>query len=279
MKYYRLTLLLCILGFHVAGYGSVACQYLFDLKSAKATIENLKPTQMEYGFESIAKRLARMESEAEALGISLSDYVKKHFLKNYIPVVKSPRGEYFVTDSHHGIHLILNGTNNPNETPIYLKILKDYTQPKEDKTPWTYNEFIHHLQKPIYEGGMGKTWYTKKVRALDPIERFKYLPSHFTSMENNPLRALIGESLSKYGVKKRYLKDYIEFHLMDLLESRYPQVTRLKFTEKNVQIVANLIFHSHEVMLFLMQNPRNPEVRQQNLDSLQNAKHNYISKN
>ncbi|MCH2535673.1 MAG: hypothetical protein MK008_14615 [Bdellovibrionales bacterium] len=279
MKYIRFTLFLCILSFHLASHGSVACLYIFDLTAEKTTVENLKPTQMEYGFESIARRLSRMESEALATGMSLSDYIQKHFLKNFIPVVKSPKGEYFVTDSHHGIHLILNGTKNPNEIPIYLKVLKDYTQPKDNKTPWTYSEFIRDLQKPVSEGGMGKAWYTKKVRTLDPVERFKYLPESFTSMKDTPIRALVGESLSRYGVKKRYLKDYIEFQLIDILESRYPEVSQLKFSDKNVDLVASILFHSHEIIMFLMQNPKNPELTKQNIESLEKAKQNFLLQN
>ena len=278
MKYIKLLLFLFILSFQFSSHGSVACHYIFDLTAEKTTVENLMPTQMEYGFESIARRLSRMESEALAIGMSLSDYIQKHFLKNYIPVVKSPKGEYFVTDSHHGIHLILNGTKNPNEIPIYLKILKDYTQPKQDNTTWTYNEFIRDLQKPMTQGGMGKAWYTKKVRTLDPIERFKYLPKSFTSMKDAPIRALVGESLSRYGVKKRYLRDYIEFQLIDLLESRYPEVSQLKFSDKNVDFVASIIFHSHEIMMFLMHNPKNNELTNQNIESLNKAKQNFCCK-
>lgn len=279
MKYIRFTIFVCILNFNFSSYASVACHYIFDLTAERTTIENLKPTQMEYGFESISRRLSRMESEAQALGVSLSDYIKTYFLKSYIPVVKSPKGEYFVTDSHHGIHLILNGTKNPYEIPIYLKILKDYTQPKQDNTTWTYNEFIRDLQKPITQGGMGKAWYTKKVRTLDPIERFKYLPESFTTMKDAPIRALVGESLSRYGVKKRYLRDYIEFQLIDILESRYPEVSQLKFSDKNVDLVASIIFHSHEIMIFLMQNPKNSELAKQNIESLNMAKQNFLMQN
>ena len=80
MKYIKLLLFLFILSFQFSSHGSVACHYIFDLTAEKTTVENLKPTQMEYGFESIARRLSRMESEALAIGMSLSDYIQKHFL-------------------------------------------------------------------------------------------------------------------------------------------------------------------------------------------------------
>ncbi len=133
----------------------------------------------------------------------------------------SPKGEFYVTDGHHGIYINLKLLGTDADLTYNVRVLKDYRQinPHTNQA-WTYNDFITHLLTPVAEGGLGKGQFTAAIRELPPIERFKYLPKRFSDITDNPMRSLVGAALKRYGVIRANMIDYVEFYVGDMIWSQ-----------------------------------------------------------
>ena len=240
-------------------------------KIERVSIQKLRPTQMQYGEALVNLRANKILRQAARAGVNATDFITDRNDQYIVPAVISPRGEYFNTDSHHGISAIYKALGEKADILFNLEITKDYRLPKIDGSLWTYAEFIQDLLTPIELGGMGKGQFTQEVRDLPIHERFNHLPVRFDHLEDNPMRSLVGEALTLYGAKRKFMVDYVDFEIADLvIESGYP-TTDTDFTIENTEAVADFIFSNDRIINFMKASYRTQALESENLISVKLA--------
>lgn len=212
-------------------------------------ISKIRPTQMEYGEALVTIRANELILEAAKTGLRPREFIIKNKLDKPIPAVISPRGEFFSTDSHHGIAILYKMLGKTADLKLPLEIIRDYRQTKADGTQWTYEEFIFNLQSPVEEGGLAKCQFSKNIKNKSPEARFAYLPTRYDMLANNPLRSLVGSAFSRHKISASAFKDYIEFDVADMIDPSL--LTDLSYNDENVRLIADYIFSNSTIVNFL----------------------------
>ncbi len=155
-------------------------------------IEDLRPTQITVGLQEVQTRTAKLVKLADMDG---AKFLRKHV----IPVVKGPKGHFFVIDHHHLCRALLDA----GAKKVLVTVVLNLERLEEDEF-WSYldNKALLH---PFDEHG--------KRRAYEDI------PKVVTDMTDDPFRSLAGALRRKGG----YAKDttpFSEFLWADFLRRR-----------------------------------------------------------
>lgn len=210
-------------------------------------LSEVRPTQMDVGKAQCEEMLGRLRQEAvdfrkgkpeyEHLSdeAALAKYLREQVIGADVPVGAfiGPDGKTYVTDGHHrtvAISLALQGElkalPSALQPGLKVKVLGDYTgRPQAE------------FAKALREAGAGnftpeleartrvRVEELRKQGAADPqgqalAELYANLPENFAAIENNPMRAAVGEALKANGIKSTQYVDYIEFRVGEWLEAR-----------------------------------------------------------
>ncbi len=251
-----LLLILAIQTISSVSRAGPSCREFFHFRKVypvyNVHISKLRPTQMEIGRALVEIRATELLVEAAGINVRPRDYVLKFRNKKPVPAVISPRGEFFITDSHHGISIIYRMLGKTADVKLKIEIVRDYREAKTDGSLWTYEEFIFNLQAATESGGLAKGQFSKDVKNKSPEARFAYLPSRYDMLLDNPLRSLVGAAFTLRGLSPSNYKDYIEFDVAEMINPTL--LPDLNFTNERIEQVADFIFSDSAIQEYLMQN-------------------------
>lgn len=232
-------------------------------------IQKLLPTQMEVGKSLVKEKAKKYSREADKVGRSLEEFMFSNG-KASIPVVISPKGEFFVTDSHHTISALLLLEPN-SKMNLRVEVIKDYTRNRPDGALWSYKQFIENLVGKK-KGQLAKGQFTEDLWKARAIEKFNNLPRSFDEMGDNPMRSMIGLALRSYGVKGGVFADYFQFILSPILvREGYVLPINLKYSKKQVDELAEFILNNEKALSYLYSNYRSENKKEEAYSMLDKA--------
>ncbi len=244
-------------------------------KFVMVSLKKVRPLQSEVGGLLVERIANKIISKAGTKRIPLLQHIEERARGFALPVIVSPKGEYFLLDSHHGVAAIYRALNLNASSATYplvkLKIIEDYSN-STNQPMITYDQFVEKLLGPIAEGGKGKGQFPSEFNGLTPAQKFDELPLSFFDLLDNPMRSIVGAVFKDYHVEPKFLKDYIEFDLIHFLEEEgYTYDKGNILSEKNIVAAADLIFGSEKIMNFLYASSLSEKKDQANKDSLKRA--------
>ena len=86
---------------------------------------------------------------------------------------------------------------------------------------------------------------------------------------------MVGSALRRLGIKRKFMVDYVDFLVAELLlKSGYP-AGQTDYTEENIRAVQDAIFSNPEIVRFLKKSPRSLAHKEKNLTSIQAGLQNW----
>lgn len=172
-------------------------------------IDDLRPTQITIGYREVETRAARLKKLAK------DKLVRKHV----IPVVKGPKGRFYVIDHHHLCRaLLLAGSDQ-----VSIVVVLDLQRLEKDEF-WIYMD-NRGLDHPFDADGKRQT--------------YSDIPKNIKDMTDDPFRSLAGALRRKGG----YAKDttpFSEFLWAEFLRRRVDEAEVGKDFDKALQAAFEL---------------------------------------
>ena len=167
-------------------------------------IAELRPTQITVGMREVhAKQKLWKEQDGKKKG----EFLGRHM----IPVIRGPKGQYFVVDHHH-LSLALH---NEGVDSVLVTVIADLRMLAEDAF-WVFldnRSWVHPYDA------------TGRRRSYDEI------PRRITGLKDDPFRSLAGE-LRRSGGFAKDTTPFSEFRWADFLRRRIDRGTAKKDFEK-----------------------------------------------
>ncbi len=177
----------------------------------RVSIAKIKPSQEEYGAESVGQMVSRLKREAAAQGRSLHWYTKNvlapELEKKHFVGFLSRNGERRTNDGHHRIWAI---QHIARELHIRIDTNFDAIVDGTKMSKQAYHETLE--AKNI-------GYFTPEHQALPAEQRYKHMPSTFLKMKNSNARSAVGHTFFLLHIPSEVLVDYAEFKLAEVLHA------------------------------------------------------------
>jgi hypothetical protein len=155
-------------------------------------IAELRPTQITVGMREVRAKQKRWEEQD---GKKKAEFLGRHM----IPVIRGPKGQYFVVDHHH-LSLALH---NEGVDSVLVTVMADLRMLAEDQF-WVFLD--------------NRSWvhpYDARGRRC----RYDEIPRRITGLKDDPFRSLAGE-LRRSGGFAKDTTPFSEFLWADYLRRR-----------------------------------------------------------
>jgi hypothetical protein len=160
-------------------------------------IADLRPTQITVGMREVREKQKRWKEQ--------NGKKKDEFLRNHmIPVIRGPKGQYFVVDHHH-LSLALH---NEGVDGVQIIVMADLRTLADDEF-WVFLD--------------NRSWvhpYDARGRRC----RYDEIPRRITGLKDDPFRSLAGE-LRRSGGFAKDTTPFSEFLWADYLRRRIGRAT------------------------------------------------------
>lgn len=178
-----------ILLFGIVSYAEAKiCHDSKDQKKCFVALDAIQPTQFALGMLAIEYKIQKIE-----------DYYQKGKLQKYLtkktaPTIIGPGNKLYIIDRHHTSYALCYSNIPSQEKKIRIEIIED----------WSHLTFAEFAEKMINNN------YAWLQDGQHQLRTFSELPSHITSLHDDPYRSLAWKVRKENGFKK-VMVSYLEF--------------------------------------------------------------------